>query len=450
MNTDVNSIVPEALRCEVMAVEASRFDGASGRLTLTYRFDDEAAVEETVVFPGAPFALKETQQRTVLTLAHMLGAVASTSYFKARLPEVVRVQGGFGEHGRALIQAIFREGLGEFAYRNGLDPVEPGFEFEREPEPSASDEAEREGPWLVAVGGGKDSVVAMEMLKQAGQFISAACVGSYPAVRECASIAGLELTEIERHLSARLAEWNAAGAPKGHVPVTAIHSLILLIAATLRGDRGVVMANERSADEPTRIEGTQAVNHQYSKSYAFEQVLRAWLRDEVGGAPEYFSLLRPLSELEICRRFAAMPEYHGSFVSCNAAYRRDPERRAAKWCGDCPKCRFVFLGLAPFLRASDLVEIFGSDLLRNEAQTPGFLELLDAEAKPFECVGTRAEVRAAFGLLKGDANWRDAPVVQAVCDRFGITPFRLEHAKGVLSPSGEHAIPADLASKLGL
>lgn len=450
MSTTQESIVPESLRCRTMTVEAPRFDEASGRLALWFRFDEEDAIQETIVFPGGPFVLEENQKQTVSALALMLGVVASTSYFKARLPEAVRVSGAFGEHGLALVRAIFREGLGEFAYRNGLEPIEPRFEFEGKTAAVASAETDRSGSWLVAIGGGKDSVVAMEMLKQAGQPARAACVGSYPAVRECASIAGLELIGIERNLAERLAAWNAAGAPNGHVPVSAINSLILLIVASLRGDRGVVMANERSADEPTLSDEVRTVNHQYSKSWAFEQVLRAWLQEEVGNAPEYFSLLRPLSELEVCRRFAAMPEYHGAFVSCNAAYRRDPDRRANRWCCDCPKCRFVFVALAPFVRPSDLVEIFGADLLGDASQATGFSDLLNKEARPFECVGTRAEVRAAFGLLRSDPNWREAPVVQAVAAEYGITPFRLEHAKGVLAPSGEHAIAPELASKLGL
>lgn len=450
MNTDVKSIVPESLRCEAMAVETPRFDEPSGTLALGYRFDDETLIEEVIVFPGGPFSLNGAQRAVVGRLAGMLSAAAATSYVKARLPEWVRIGSGLGATGRALVRDVFREGLGEFAYRNGLEPIEPRFEFEGDATGKAG-ELPTDGGWLVAVGGGKDSVVAMEMLKQAGQRATAACIGSYGPVRECAEIAGLELIEIERRLAPELAEWNRAGAPNGHVPVTAIHSLILLMQTMLSGKRGVVMANERSADDPTRVdEAGRAVNHQYSKSFAFENALRGWLREEVGGTPDYFSLLRPLSELEVCRRFAGLPEYHHAFVSCNAAYRRDPECRAAKWCCDCPKCRFVFLGLAPFMRPSDLVEIFGRDLLRDESQTAGFLELLSSEAKPFECVGTRAEVRAAFGLLKGDTGWREAPVVRAASEQYGITPFKLEHAKGVLSPSGEHAIPAELASKLGL
>jgi UDP-N-acetyl-alpha-D-muramoyl-L-alanyl-L-glutamate epimerase len=449
MNEPATSIVPESLRCEAMTVESPHFDEATAALTLGFRFDDDAPIEETIVFPGPPLSLTEAQRETINRLAAVLSAVASTSYYKARLPETVRVQGPIGEAGQALVRSVFQHGLAEFACRNGLEPIEPTFEFAPSPEtpPSTLPEAT---DWLVAIGGGKDSVVATELLKQAGQSATAACVGSYEPVRECAAIAGLELVEIERHLAPQLAEWNALGAPNGHVPVTAIHSLILLIQAVLSGKRAVVMANERSADEPTRVEddGTE-VNHQYSKSFAFEQALRAWLHDEVGTTPDYFSILRPLSELEVCRRFAGMPEYHAAFVSCNAAYRRDPEHRASRWCGDCPKCRFVFLGLAPFMRAEDLTEIFGRDLLSDDSQLTGFLDLLSPETKPFECVGTRAEVRAAFGLLRADVHRRESPVVRQACEAFGITPYRIEHAKAILSPSGAHEIPDELASKLG-
>jgi hypothetical protein len=450
MNLNTTVAVPESLRCETLSVEPARFDEASGTLTLGFRFDDEPAVEEAIVFAGGPFTLSEAQRAAFDRLAGMLGVIAATSYFKARLPETVRVSSALGEAGRELVCAVFGEGLAEFAYRNGLDAPEPGFSFGSALEGQALAMPEGEG-WLVAVGGGKDSVVAMEMLRQAGWSATAACVGAFEPVRECAAIAGLELLEIERRLGGELARWNASGAPNGHVPVTAIHSLILLMQAVLSGRRGVVMANERSADEPTVADEAGAgVNHQYSKSWAFEHGLRAWMAEDIGPGLGYFSILRPLSELEICRRFAALPEYHGAFVSCNAAYRRDPDERVSRWCGDCAKCRFVFLGLAPFMRPSDLVEVFGADLLGDASQSVGFSALLSKDAKPFECVGTRAEVRAAFGLLLSDPNWRDAPVVQAVTAEYGITPFRLEHAKGVLSPSGEHAIPVELASKLGL
>ncbi|MCR9218067.1 MAG: endonuclease domain-containing protein [bacterium] len=441
--------VPEALRCELLTVEGARFEAPSGVLRLSMRFDEEEPVVETVQFPGGPFELDDDQVRVIERLGLMLAAVASTSYFKARLARMVRVEGAVGERGRALIEGVFAQGLAEFAYRNGLGAIAPGFEFAGTALPELEGGASGSG-WLVALGGGKDSVVALEMLREAEEAATAVCVGGYEPVRACAEASGVELVEIERRLAPELAAWNQAGAPNGHVPVTAINSLILLIQAVLRGAQGVVMANERSAEEPTvQDEALGAVNHQYSKSLAFERALRAWLEEERIGL-EYFSVLRPWSELAICRRFAGLPAYHGAFVSCNAAYRRDVDRRSARWCGDCAKCRFVFLGLAPFMGPEELVAIFGSDMLRDESQADGFAALLSPEAKPFECVGTRAEVRAAFGLLLAQEKWRDAPVVRSVAERFGITPFKFEHAKAVLEPSSEHLIPDGIAMRVGV
>jgi len=449
MRETMTDRVPEALRCEALTIERAWFDGPSAELRLSMRFDDEAPIVETVRFGGGPFELGEAARGAIERLGLMLAVVASTSYFKARLARVVRVEGAVGERGRALIEGVFAQGLAEFAYRNGLGVVRPEFEFAGTTALESEGWAPESG-WLVALGGGKDSVVALEMLREAEEAVTAACVGWYEPVRACARVAGIELAEIERRLAPELASWNEAGAPNGHVPVTAINSLILLIQAVLRGARGVVMANERSADEPTvQDEALGAVNHQYSKSLAFECELRAWLEEERIGL-EYFSVLRPWSELAICRRFAGLPAYHGAFVSCNAAYRRDVDRRSARWCADCPKCRFVFLGLAPFMGPEELVAIFGSDLLRDEAQADGFAELLSSEAKPFECVGTRAEVRAAFGLLLAQEKWRDAPVVRSVAGRFGITPFKFEHAKAVLEPSSEHLIPDGIAMRVGV
>src|SRR5690606_16672904 len=142
---------------------------------------------------------------------------------------------------------------------------------------------------------------------------------------------------------------------------TAINSLISVVVALATGCGSVVMANERSASQATRVVAGVAINHQYSKSLAFERLLRAAL------APtgiSYFSALRPWGELPIARAFARAPRaVHAAFMSCNRAFVRDPARRSAGWCGDCPKCRSVYLSLAPFMAPGDLATIFGRDLL---------------------------------------------------------------------------------------
>ncbi len=191
-------------------------------------------------------------------------------------------------------------------------------------------------------------------------------------IGETASAAGLPLIRIGRELSADLTEMNASGAWNGHVPVTAINSAILLCAGLLYGYRYIVFANESSANEATLTDGQgREVNHQYSKSLAFEQAFTAVVKQHVSPGIEYFSLLRPFGEIAISRRFSEMTEFHAVFSSCNRNFHQDGSHITGRWCQDCPKCRFAALALAPFLSPQALLAIQGADLLDQEDQITG-------------------------------------------------------------------------------
>jgi len=90
----------------------------------------------------------------------------------------------------------------------------------------------------------------------------------------------------------------------------------------------------------------------------------------------YYSLLRPLSEVQIAALFARLEPYLPVFTSCNAAFRIEEGRRVERWCGHCPKCRFVALALAPFLPPERLSEFMGANPLSDERQLAGYRELL--------------------------------------------------------------------------
>jgi hypothetical protein len=113
--------------------------------------------------------------------------------------------------------------------------------------------------------------------------------------------------------------------------------------------------------------------------------------------PEYFSWLRDRTELWVGREFAALTAYHSTFRSCNKAFYTERARRFAYWCGECDKCAFIDLILAPFLPAEALRQIFAvtGEPLENTGLTGKFRSLLGAAAKPFECVGEVTECRAA-------------------------------------------------------
>ena len=361
------------------------------------------AFEETVTFeePGSGWAgtTAPAGLRRVLALLHV---AAGTSYYKVAAPPTVEVPAPLSDAARRLHHHLYDDGLREFAVKNGL-AVPRDVRIDAPAAGPAGDPGPAPPPGIaVPIGGGKDSMVVVEALRHLAPRLIA--VDPHPLVVELAAEAGLELLVVRRHLDPTLAEWNRAGALNGHVPVTAIVSLITLAGAFVYGYDTVAMSIERSASEATRTIGGAEVNHQYSKSLAFEQMLSSLVRDEVHPALTYASALRPYSELAIARAFVGATRYHRTFCSCNTAFRRDGPV-IQRWCGACPKCRFVALVLAPFAGRAAVAGIIGRDLLDDPGEVAGFAELLSPEDKPFECVGERRESAAAIALLaaRGDS-----------------------------------------------
>ena len=238
--------------------------------------------------------------------------------------------------------------------------------------------------------------------------------------------------------------------------MTGIISAIAVMAAALEGRDAVVMSNEWSASVPTVQAGDHAVNHQYSKSAAFE----AAFRDVLAGTsaalpagvamPDYFSALRPRTELWIAERFARMQQYHGTFRSCNRAFHIDQAKRLDHWCGQCDKCCFIDLILAPFLPATALGAIFGGrEPLADPALAGRFRALLgDTDlSKPFECVGEVNECRAALLLADQRGDRGAFPLLHELAAEVRALPGQ-PSADGLLQLAGEHFIPVPYAEEL--
>lgn len=294
----------------------------------------------------------------------------------------------------------------------------------------------------MAVGGGKDSIVSVEALRSAGMRPVLFAVNPNWVIEAVVDASGLPGRYARRRLDPRLFELNAAGAYNGHIPVTAINSLIAVGTAVLHGLGPVVMSNERSASSPNiRWQGRE-INHQWSKSEAAEAGLAGALAAHANLTDAYFSLLRPFSELHIARMFAPVTRYDNAMTSCNKAYLL--RNATARWCGDCPKCRFVFLALAPFVPRRRLVDIVGSDMLADPAQLPGYLELAGLDGhKPFECVGEVEESLVAVGLLRNSGTWADSPVLAGIAAAVpdGGWPGD-EQVRQTFTPTGRGLVPA--------
>ncbi len=335
------------------------------------------------------------------------------SYYKAAASPVVVVDGGLTDAEHAFLAALLRGGLGEFAYRNDLvAALTPRIDAERLAPTPAAPLVDPSAQPLVAVGGGKDSVVSIETLKAAGFAPLLFSVNRFAAIDRCVRTSGCGYVSAARKLDSLLLDINTHGAHNGHVPVTAVNSLAGLLTSHALGAGPVVMSNERSANYGNLTWQGHDINHQWSKTLAFENLLRGTLTDSYPAAP-YFSLLRPLSELQIAGRFARHPQYFDQFTSCNKSFRLDERQRATHWCCDCPKCLFVFLILAPYLPPATLVGIFGENLLDEPRQADELSRILGYTGyKPFECVGDEVEARQALRSIAADPGWAEATLVR--------------------------------------
>lgn len=439
-------------RADTFHFDEHHIDWASGEVSLAYRVDRDIAFVERFAFPVPERPTAEVRA-AVERAVRLLHLVAGVSYFKAFLPPRIEVHTQPLDPELAqVLTTLYRNGLGEFGWRNGLPEVgRVSFPAGAAAAPGLAAASGNAAGFLVPVGGGKDSAVVLRGLADEPVPHSAFSVGDREPMRATARVAGYPHVVAERRLDPRLFEENAKGAYNGHVPVTAIVSLAAVITALLHGHDTVVMANERSASSPNVAwpEAGMDVNHQFSKGWWAEAALRRLVHRHVAADVGYYSLLRPFSELAVLRAFATMPQFHDVFVSCNSAYRIRGDD-GSRWCGDCPKCRFVFLGLAPFVERDHLVGIFGRDLLRDASQRDGFAALLEVDGahKPFECVGEVGEARAAMGVLAGDDAWRDADVVRALAGAYPTGAEAGRHLDAALVARTPHAVPAGLLERV--
>jgi UDP-N-acetyl-alpha-D-muramoyl-L-alanyl-L-glutamate epimerase len=348
----------------------------------------------------------------------VLALAASISYLKATLPRHIELAGRpVGPAGIAMLRALLTDGLAELALRTGLGPLDDAFTITGAGRVGRTAPAVQRPPGsLVTVGGGKDSALTLALAARHEPDPLAVAVNPRAPMERTAAWAGVGLVRIDRRLDRRLLELNAAGAINGHVPITAIVTAASVVAAAMLGRGTVLVSNERSADAATREVDGWRVNHQYSKTSAFEHLLGAAL-DAAGATTRVVSLLRPLSELAIARGVARERGLVAQVTSCNAAFAMDGPGDG--WCGRCDKCRFVQLALAPFMgtRAAS-----GRRPRLRRARRPGRRSTPSRRCstlttKPFECVGTVDEVRLALRPARcAQDGWRDAAAVRALAD----------------------------------
>ncbi len=367
-------------------------------LLLHYSLDGKIKFTEKFLFN---FNFADFSEEALNKALFGLWIMSGISYFKTCLPQKITIRNAKLTKSQAdFFTKIYENGLGEFFVVNNLDPNNQiHFPFEKNPAKFSPLKLTLSGT-IIPIGGGKDSLVTAKILEKAGERFSTWHVGNSPVITDCVKKLGKENLQISREISPKLLELNKEGALNGHIPISAILAFLSVVTAILTGKKNIAFSNENSANFGNTEYKGKIMNHQYSKSLEFEKDFQKYVAENISPNINYFSFLRPLTELKIAEIFAGIcwDEFKNDFSSCNRNFHIG-KRAEKKWCLKCPKCAFVGLILSPFLDKKKFREIFGKDFFTKPELQKHFQELFGLSGhKPFECVGEINEARLAGKL----------------------------------------------------
>ncbi|OGJ57902.1 hypothetical protein A3H22_01785 [Candidatus Peribacteria bacterium RIFCSPLOWO2_12_FULL_55_15] len=440
------------------------FDRENAEITLRYTLDNKVEFVEKLTLPRRGIHVRHLPHGLLDRALFALHLIGGMSYYKTCCPKEIIIHSGTLTEAQAQFwNEVYENGLGEFFYQNNIDfrnsihfPVSA-----KEPQTELSF-TQHNDRVLVPIGGGKDSMVTIELLRRSGFHCTMFRMGPNPLIKELAEQTTLPLLSIERTLSSALFTLNADGALNGHIPITAYLSFLAIVTALLYESRTVVMSNERSANVGSLLFHGKEINHQWSKSLAFERLFQEYLRTFITPDIQYFSLLRPWSELRITHAFSHFPQYFDCTTSCNTNWKitkpltlsTDRVERGKPatnlWCCSCAKCAFTFALYAAFLPKEKILHIFKKNFFEEQTLLPTYMALLGIEGvKPFECVGTPEETKTAFLLIRERGEFNDTPVMQLFFEReLPHITNTAHYVRDALDPTVDHAIPPTFATVL--
>lgn len=373
----------------------SEIEETDQKIVITYNFEIEGLSKfspQHIISKPKPQNL--CNYLVIKQLIFNLGLVELISYWKlCACKNVYLHQGNLDSKQINWWKKLYYHGLGEYFYLNDIHLTMDDFmninclgnEIKGE-EFNQSYQGN-----LIPVGGGKDSFVSLSLLQDSFKDNYAFVLNKVKSALNASEAAGYKDKTImmQRTLDHRMIELNKQGYLNGHTPFSALVAFASVLNAVIYGKKYVVLSNEASANESTVL--NEKINHQYSKSYEFEEDFNWYLSTYIQDNVQYFSLLRPLSEYQITEIFASLTNYHQVFRSCNVGSKQ------GVWCNHCAKCLFVYIMLSAFLSDQELINIFHDNLYQNKDLEPLLMELCGlSKNKPFECVGTREEVNLAI------------------------------------------------------
>ncbi len=436
-------------RYPVFRYESFELERSSSGFSVRFKFSipPDISFSPEIVFQTVPEGWNSVSDESLQNAVFHLGLIESFSYWKATASPVMEVHAGtLAPDQVSWWEDLLLNGMGEFFFHNKIDFTGSFvrivsksdarvFAPHREPLPPRS---------LLTIGGGRDSALAAALLRNSGQPFTCMMLNPSSAAQKIARhVTTSDPVIIRRSIRPELLELNRRGYLNGHTPFSAYLAFLGAACLLLYGYSNVIVANERSSDEGNVHYRGKEINHQYSKSLRFEAQFDEYLRRHLVRDGRYFSLVRPLYELQIGKLFTNFPEFFELFKSCN-------RNRSDSWCGQCPKCVSVFLTMYPFVSSGTPVKIFGHDLFYSDETVPILRELAGFEIKPFECVATTGEIVAALGLaitkLKNNSEPLPPVLQYAVQHIPGVNDITA--ASKLLAAYGPHRIPQEFESFL--
>lgn len=420
------------------------------RFHYTLSFADAVPIlfTEAICLPNSQSRLETLPQNLLENILDSLHLTLGISYWKTYCPRELKLKTiTLSKEQADFWNTVYIKGMGEFYYKNQIDFRDlVSFPFSDKPAASPTS-INFKNRSLVAIGGGKDSIVTAELLKSNQKEFSAFTLGRHPIQEETITLLDVLSINIDRKIDPQLFELNKKeDVYNGHVPISTIYHFVGVLAAALYDYRYLVFSNERSSNYGNTTYLGQEINHQVSKSFEFENLIQEYIQTFISPDVTPFSLLRPLHEIKIAEIFSRYQKYFPLFSSCNRNFKiRNQSEMIQRWCGECPKCAFIFCLLAAFLPKEEVISIFQKDLFAQDSLIGIYKDLLGlGEVKPFDCVGTPEETQLAFYLANQKGDYHDEPAMKMFLAEVLPNLTKVEKIKSdLMSVSSEHLVPEE-------
>jgi hypothetical protein len=385
-------------------------------IQFSYKYQGFKFVEKIILPEVIPDSVNQELLTKVLENLHLILGI---SYFKMYCPKNLTIPYSLTKDQSDFWNTVYTKGLGEFFYKNQINFKNLiNFPYVDKPsiQPRRLDEAKK-NRFLVGIGGGKDSIVAFELLKEQKKNVSGFILDSQETLSQVqidvAKTMGIEYLLVKRQLDRQL--FDLKSTYNGHIPVTAVYSFTALLLSIIYNYSTIIIPNGKSANfGNVNYLGTE-INHQWSKSEEFEKLFQDYVNKYITPDINYFSNLRSFSEMEIAKMFSSYEKYFSVFSSCNKNFKIKRDVNQKRWCGQCAKCAFVFIILAANLSKETVTGIFNKNLLNDQELIPMYKDLIgQGSMKPFDCVGTFEESQEAFRMIKSKGEFANDAVIKIV------------------------------------